>query len=384
MVSLLERGLKYLAVRHFFRKAPPPVPAVSMSPLISILQPILSGDPTLADCLAHNLTRHSRYRREFIWLLDEADADAQALCANLQARFPGQTIRIVRLPPPPEGVNPKTFKLIAGLKVATGDFIAVLDDDTCLPDDAFAPCLPALNEPKVGLAFGLPYYTHFENLWSTLVAAFVNSQSLLTYVPYLYLSRPFTINGMFYVLKRAVLAELGGFSGLEKQLCDDYAVAQRVRAGGYRLAQTRLRHGIRTHVPTTRAYFNLLTRWFVFPQASIMKTAQPGELAIFYLTVLVPLFLPPILFLRAIVNRRDWVWPAAYLWLNAGLTIDLNRRYLFDATPLRKWVWLAAMPLLLPLHIAWALLAPRRIVWRGHLLQLLPDGSFRFVRRRSD
>ena len=118
--------------------------------------------------------------------------------------------------------------------------VCVLDDDTRLPDWGLEQCLPFLDRPGVGLAFGLPYYRHFGNLWSALVSLFVNGQSLLTYVPYTALSEPFTINGMFYALRREVLDAVGGFAGLEGILADDFAVASRLREHGYRLAQTPL------------------------------------------------------------------------------------------------------------------------------------------------
>ena len=51
--------------------------------------------------------------------------------------------------------------------------------------------MPFLDQPSIGLAFGLPYYCSFETLWSSLVSLFVNDQSLLTYIPYTALTEPF-------------------------------------------------------------------------------------------------------------------------------------------------------------------------------------------------
>jgi ceramide glucosyltransferase len=276
------------------------------------------------------------------------------------------------------------FKLIRGAAAASGDYLAVLDDDTMLPDNAWEKCLPSLDRPQAGLAFGLPYYVNFANFWSALVSLFVNGHSLLTYIPYGYFIQPITINGMFYVLKRSVFDKIGGFYGLESYLCDDYAVARHVRAAGFTLAQTPLRHAISTTVLSPRAYVRLLTRWFIFPQVSIMRTAPWRELLFFYLFAFLPTFVPLVLLAAfiAIPNANTALLLLFYLALDLWMMIDLNRRYLYNATPLP---WLAVAPLLkflLPLHVIWALLAPRRVYWRGHLVAVDRQGGFSFVRRR--
>ena len=235
---------------------------------MSILQPILSGDPTLPQTLGHNLAARSTYAREFLWLVDEDDAAGQEICAALIAAYPGVTVRLLLQPAPPQGVNPKTFKLVNGLAAARGDVICVLDDDTMLPDGGLEQCLPYLNHPGAGLAFGLPYQVNFSNAWSSLIALFVNANSLPTYVPYASLHEPVTINGMFYALRRSVLDEMGGFKGLEPILADDFAVAQRVRSHGLHLVQTPLRHAISTQVPSLRRYLSLMQRWFIFPRVA--------------------------------------------------------------------------------------------------------------------
>src|SRR5206468_1013578 len=135
----------------------------------------------------------SRYPVEFIYLIDADDVVAQRVCADLVARYRARPVRIVSLPPPGDDQNPKLVKLIEGVRAAQGDMICVLDDDTMLPDGGLEQCLPFLDQPGVGLAFGLPYYCSFQNMWSRLIACFVNSNSLLTYIPYTVLTKPFTI-----------------------------------------------------------------------------------------------------------------------------------------------------------------------------------------------
>lgn len=383
LILLLEKAWRHWLIVRFFER---PLPDPTRTPyLVSILQPILSGDPTLPTCLEQNLQSQTGYRREFIYLIDADDTVAETLCARLAARFPQERVTILRLPPPNAGQNPKTIKLIAGAEAARGDVLCVLDDDTVLPDHGLEQCLPFLDMPGVGLAFGLPYYAHFANVWSSLVSLFVNASSLLTYVPYTVLAPPFTINGMFYAVRRNVLASVGGFKGLETVLADDFAVAQRFRAHGWRLAQTPLRHAIRTHVADFGHYRSLLRRWFVFPKESLLRHLSGRDRTVTVALGLVANVAPVLLVAGAAAagTRAAWLAASAFWGYATLVTVRLNARFLGGATPAR---WLAATPLvylLFPFQLLAALLWPgRRVVWRGHLMEAGRGGTVRILRRQ--
>jgi len=377
-----ERILKHLLVLRFFRRPIPP--QAQPITLVSILQPILSGDPTLAAGLEQNLTMQTRYPLEFLWLVDDDDLEAQHICCDLLARCPDKRAHLILLPPPGPRQNPKMVKLIAGAQRASGDVLCVLDDDTRLPDFGLESCLPSLDQPGVGLAFGLPYYVSFGNFWSRLVAYFVNSHSLLTYIPYAMLTEPVTINGMFYAIRREILDKIGGFAGLENILADDFAIAQRMRSHGYRLAQTPLRHAISTWVAAPRNYFNLIQRWFIFPRESMMRHLKGREQVIFYTMALLPVFFPWLALL--ILAFSPTLWPVTLLYFLYDYLIfaHFNLAYLKQASPWMRTYWVTLLKLALPLQILAALLAPQRIIWRGHVMQAEAGGSFEFVQRRKE
>ena len=380
-IVFFERLFKYLLVVRFFRRPIPPhgQPVA----LVSILQPILSGDPTMPAGLEQNLTMQTRYPLEFLWLVDEDDFEAQRICRDLLARHPDKKARMILLPPPGPRQSPKMIKLIAGARHVSGDVLCVLDDDTRLPDFGLETCLPFLDQPGVGLAFGLPYYVSFENFWSRLVAYFVNSHSLMSYVPYAMLAEPVTINGMFYAIRRGVLDDIGGFEGLESILADDFAIAQRMRARGYRLAQTPLRHAISTWVGAPRHYFSLIQRWFIFPRESMLRHLNAREQVLFYGMALLPVFLPWLAILVSLQMPGLWLGSLFYFVCNQLIFVRFNRVYLKRASPGRHSYWVTLIALLLPLQVLAALLAPQRVNWRGNILQVEPGGGFQFVRRRG-
>jgi ceramide glucosyltransferase len=388
LLWLAERGWKWWRVRQFFQQ-PVPVPAHDPAQtLVSIIQPILSGDPTLAASLGATLRARSRYRREWLWLVDANDAEGLRVCHDLIAAHPERAIRLLPTPPPAPGDwrNPKTMKLITGAAAAQGEIICILDDDTRLPDDGLEQCLPFLDQPCVGLAYGLPYYVSFADPWSSLVAAFVNANSLLTYIPPLALTAPFTINGMFYAVRRETLAAVGGFNGLEPVLADDFAVAQRFIRAGYTLAQTPLRHAISTQVSGPRHYTSLITRWFVFPRESVLSQIAPRDRAIVNALIVAPTVLPlaALLLTLARRDRRSTVLFAACHAVSFAVFAQINRAYLHGATP-RSRAWLVPLvQTILPAQVAAALILPQRIEWRGHTMQVERGGGFRLVQRRDD
>jgi ceramide glucosyltransferase len=376
-----ERLLKHLLVIRFFRRPIPP--QTQPITLVSILQPILSGDPTLAAGLEQNLTMQTRYPLEFLWLVDDDDYEAQSICHDLLIRHPEKRAHLILLPPPGPRQNPKMVKLIAGAQRASGDVICVLDDDTRLPAFGLESCLPFLDQPGVGLAFGLPYYVSFGNFWSRMVAYFVNSHSLLAYIPYAMLTEPVTINGMFYAIRREILDKVGGFEGLEGILADDFAIAQRVRSHSYRLAQTPLRHAISTWVAAPRNYFNLIQRWFIFPRESMMRYLKGREQVVFYTAALLPVFFPWLALLLLAISPA--LWPATLLYFAYDYLVfaHFNLAYLNQASRWSHSYWVTLLALLLPLQILAAQLAPQRIIWRGHVMQAEAGGSFEFVQRRK-
>ncbi len=382
VAMLFLRIWKHIQVVRFFRRR---WPAPTTRPPVTVMQPILSGDPLLADCLRRNLLAEHDFPVAWLWLVDSNDQPAQRICAELVAAFPHRAVQIITLPPPPERTNPKLFKLRRGLAHAQGEVIVVLDDDTILPTSALDLALPLLDAPDAGLVFGLPYYRSFAPVWSALVALFVNTSSLPTYTSYIALTEPFTINGMFYAMRRETLRRLGDFAGIEGVLADDFAVAQQVRAAGLRLVQSPVRHPVATTVPSASRYQMLLRRWFTFPRESLLRHLRPHEQAVLIGLAVLPTLAPLLVVLAAALSRSRWQG-----WLVAALAghsliqaFHLNRAYLRNATP-RRWLLLAPLlDLVTPVQVMAALLSRQRIIWRGHVMDVEKGGTFRFVARRN-
>lgn len=394
LVAAVDRIWKYSRIRNFFTRtsdsgAGKKEIEVSLpAQTVTIVQPILSGDPSIWHVLADNLRFASSYQIDYLWAIDDEDLLAQSECLRVLTEYQKsttapRTVKIISLPAAPEGYSPKTFKLVEGFKLSSADILINLDDDTTLPDHALEVVGKLLAKPETGAVFGVPYYKSFCDIWSSCISSFVNGFSTWTYIPYTYLIRPFTINGMFYAVKRSVYEKVNGLSGLEKDICDDYVFGQRLISQGYFLVQAPLLHPIAITVKDFMHCQNIIMRWFVFTNASILTTTAKN-LFVFYTLVFAALFHPLALMLLFLI------FPS---WLSAGLLTSyvllhcftahlVNKNFLGGVTP---WWGLAINELysfILPLHATWALIAPKRINWRGHVMKITSNGKFELVERR--
>ena len=365
----LLAGKALLAWRYAARQPAPP--ARTDFSAVTILQPILGGDPRLAATLATNLAALPGAR--FLWLLDHDDLGGHAAAREALAACPGASVEFVECPPPPDGVNPKLHKLaLAEPRVATAR-LAVLDDDTTLPATTLAALLAALDRGAT-LATALPVYAHGRDLWSALVGQFVNNQSLLTYLPALRWQPPITINGMAYVLDAAAWRARGGFAPLVRHLTDDLAVARVVRASGGTIHQARETVEVATTIRDARHYRQIMHRWFVF--ASLLLRGEPPARRAVLLALhgAPPLLLWGALIAAATAPGATTLAPtAALITVRAGILIGTQRGIAGRArhTPIASLL----AELVQPLHFLHAQFS-RTIHWRARRYHVRSETDF--------
>lgn len=326
---------------------------------LTVVQPILSGDPQLEDALAATLAACPRSR--VLWLVDEHDPEGRRAAEAAQARHPLARVDIVDCPPCPPGAAPKAFKLaLAEERLRTPAF-AVVDDDTGVSAAGVAALLDGLRIADVST--GLPSYEPGPGGWSRLVAQFVNDQAILTYLPTAALGSARAINGMTWAMRRSTLSRLGGFGSLQHLLADDLAIATRVRETGGVIDQTEVPQRVSTTVADGRRYRELMHRWMVF--AGLALRAEPSG----WRTALVAAYALPSALLATVVGLAA-VRPTALrggaalvvLGVRAGVLAAMQRVLTGRARhdPVRS----IAAELALPAQFAGALV-DRRIAWRA-------------------
>jgi ceramide glucosyltransferase len=367
---LLLMAKAYLSLRYARRYSQKHVVEESNEPL-TIMQPILSGDPLLESSLKHNLD-HSPVWVNFLWLVDEDDTEAQRVTKKLAEEF--KRVEIVLCPKVPERMNPKSFKLDYAFGKVNTPLLAVLDDDTLLSHKSLEQARNALQTADVYT--GLPYYLPGNNFWSSLVVHFVNNNSIMTYLPLLNFMEPLGLNGMFYVVRRETLGRVGGFKVILYQLGDDYAIAKLIKSQNGVIVQGIEPQAVQTSVTNFSHYLELMQRWFLFAQLQVMDQSLGIKLLL-----LIFLGLPSFLLLVSILSLMG-SWTGWLVLLSVFVLRHFTLRYLQHKlfAELKHFSFFTSLfsECLQPLHMLHATFV-KRIRWRSRVIRLQKNGTFSYL-----
>lgn len=332
---------------------------------LTVLQPILSGDPALAATLAHGPDQTSGAK--FIWLVDEDDAEGLSIATELAETRPNVVVIVGR--PPQDGENPKTLKLIRGEALVETGSVAVLDDDTMLASGGLEK-LAAEAQTSGGLATALPTWGRRpHNVFEALVAGFVDGQGASAYLAMAKLGRNRTINGMAYAADAQTLRQIGGFAAMGHSVTDDWAVARLFAEHGRPIIQTAVPARVAVTLDGPLEALRLLRRWTVFAHRYVSANLDVAMTGL----VLLPAILPLLgLVLAGFVGPVALVLWFSLLIIRAGLHRLLIRRIGgTGAAP----VWaIVAAEVALPILSVAAALRPHRIRWRSRRMRLTADG----------
>lgn len=332
---------------------------------VTVLQPILSGDPALAAVLAFGPDQSQA--AQFVWLVDEDDAEGCRVSQALAASRPNVTVVVGR--PPQDGENPKSLKLIRGEALLQSEAVMVLDDDTTLAEGALEQ-LTGLARAVGGLVTALPTWGRQpQNVSEALVAGFVDGQGASAYLAMARLGRNRTINGMAYAVDAGTLHKLGGFAAMGHSVTDDWAIAQLFSRHDLPIIQTAVPARVAVTLPGPIEALRLLRRWTVFAHRYVGANLDAAMVGL----VLIPAILPlPGLVLAGFAGPFALMLWLALLVARAALHRRLVRR-IGGAGTAPVWAVVAA-ELALPILSVTAALRPGRIRWRSRRMRLTPEG----------
>jgi hypothetical protein len=160
---------------------------------------------------------------------------------------------------------------------------------------------------------------------------------------------------------------LGGFDAIRATLTDDYAMALLYLDSGYRLVQSTVVHPVRTTVADAGHYGSILRRWMIFAMRYLRENQSPFTLGLIGLPTLAP-------FLLLLIGLA--LGPRAVAQVLALVLLKASAMYLLRAWLLRlpenpsQIAFEALADLLLPLHLATALVRPARFRWRSRHIRM--------------
>jgi ceramide glucosyltransferase len=353
-VYLFQLGVK--ASLALLKRGHDSDPRMAALDRLTVVQPVTSGDAALESVLLSGLGE--LWESPLIWIVDKKDAAACELCQMLKARHSGRDIQIIETDEPPQGFNPKTWKLLAALPSVRTELLAVIDDDTRVPRRS-AFCLVNALDGGADIATGLPCYAPTPGIWSVLLSEFVNSSAILTYLSAAECADARTINGMCYAMRTRQVRETGLFAACGHSITDDLAVAKAIRKNGGRIEQTTWPQHISTTVLSPTHYRRLMHRWFVFTRILIQNETPFVQAVLVVCYGLHPLLLAS-LAIAAVAEPAQGLWPLAAVLAVRGVTLAaLNRK--FAGSWLHSPTASIVAELLQPVFLVGALLYP--VIW---------------------
>ena len=339
--------------------------------LFTVVQPILSGDPRLANDLRANLQQTESM--EFYWLIDQSDTEAQRAADQIcQDESFAQRIRIFLIEDVPQGINPKSYKIEQVVEELTRPYLIVLDDDSVIDFSKMGEMTAYLGQEVI--LTGVPYNQERSNFWSKLVAAFVNGNSFITYFTMAKVEANHSINGMFYILPVKLVKNQGLFTAIKDYLCDDLAVADFLSSKGVSIVQTRVTCNVRTTIKSATQYLLQMKRWLLFSSIYFKKHLD------FKLFILIglPSFLPlPGLILSLFLGWPYLLLALSLLLFKAVWMLLYRQSILMIQLHLDEVLYEVLNDFLLPCLFLYVLLTPPVINWRGRKIRVT-DGKIRY------
>lgn len=335
--------------------------------LITVLQPILSGDIRLESDLRSNLENTSMMK--FIWLIDNDDIVAKQICDKILNDNYKNRVKIIEVEPVPPNVNPKVFKLEKAISNVNTEYTIILDDDVVIDMEFFNRINLYLNTKEV-LISAIPYNYDNKTFFSKLISAFVNSQSFFTYFTMAYLKQTKTINGMFYMAKTDIFIKYKAFENIKYYLCDDFALASFLRSKNVELIQSTIYCNVRTTVTNLRAYVRLLKRWLLFANVYMSE-----EISIsFVIFALLPNMLPLALIITSLFYGLNYILVAIFTLLIKGFISYIFRYHLLHKKESFNMILFEVLQeLTLPIIYFYTLISKPVIIWRNKKIKVSKD-----------
>lgn len=339
----------------------------------TIMQPILSGDPRLAKDLTANL--ENTKEMSFLWLIDQKDIIAQNVVKSIlkNKQYKNRTTCLF-LEEVPEGINPKSFKLMRGLPYIKTEFTIILDDDSVIDFARFKEMSLYKQSKDEFLVTGIPYNDGQIGFWSNLVAGFVNSNALLSYFPMAKVGQTNTINGMFYIAKTQLFRKYNVFDEIKNQLCDDLALADYLLKKNVQLIQSTIPCNARTTVGESKQYFCLMKRWLLFATIYLKRHFSFNLLYLVGLPTILPTLM---LIIGFFIGSYSVLLVLCLIGIKAAI-LQKYRKQVFTLQEKRMNILYEVLnDFLLPLLYFYTILTPAVIVWRNKKIRV-SDGEIHY------
>jgi chlorobactene glucosyltransferase len=219
------------------------------APLISVIVPAHNEQATIEECL-RSVFEQDYPSYELILVDDRSDDLTVSIATDLAKSR--SNFRIITIRKLAQGWTGKCHALNAGVRHASGEWLAFLDADSSLERSALRQCHQAALTHKVNMVTLSPKFI-LKSFWEkALQPAFAVASSVLFPLPKVNdpASPVASANGMFFLIRRTAYDSIGGHRDVKGLAVEDIGIGKRVKAAGLGLLFANGRHLLRTRMYT--------------------------------------------------------------------------------------------------------------------------------------
>jgi cellulose synthase/poly-beta-1,6-N-acetylglucosamine synthase-like glycosyltransferase len=291
----------------------------SDAPLVSVLVPARNEqNRVLADCI-RSILDQDYGRLEIIAVNDHSTDGTGAILESIAKS--DDRLRVIEGEEPPAGWLGKPNAMHQAFKHARGEWILATDADMIFDRAALRT---AVDQTLAGNVDAMTLIPHFEagSFWERVMIP-TWAWVLLMFTLFYRISNPKTQAavgiGGFFLMRRTVLEQVGGYEALKDEVLEDVRLAEMIKRSGARLFT-----GYAPNLLSTRMYRNFGEMWECSTKNwfSGMKFSLPfalsGVCSMYLMSVVPPLIaLASAIGIAAGVNSGLWLLfiPAALSWL---------------------------------------------------------------------
>ena len=277
-------------------------PQTESALLVTVIVPARNEEASLGACL-ESLVSQEGIAFE-IMVVDDGSTDRTGAIAE---SFPG--VRMIEPGPLPEGWTGKNNAVSAGARQAHGQWLLFTDADTVHRTGSLAKAVAEAVKQKADLLSYSPVQ-EVHGFWERAVMPVIFAELARKYPPSR-MSDPATklaaANGQYLLVSRAAYDAVGGHAAVASSLLEDVALAQKIKAAGYKITFRYGGDAVRTRM--YRSFRQLREGWtknlaLLFPSAIALALWSLVEFAA---------VVACLIFVGMLIARGDWKHAIFYL-----------------------------------------------------------------------
>ncbi|MEW6440735.1 MAG: glycosyltransferase [bacterium] len=233
--SFVGIGIKHYILHTYIKHYPASFRArAEAPPSVSIIKPLAGLEGGDYENLSSFCRLVCAGPWELVFVVKDGTDPVLKVIDRLRLEFTGVDIRVV-FSGPGGSIADKMNKLIQGVRRARGNVLIFSDAAVRVPPDYLERVTAPLADPEIGMVTAVASYFGARTIPAALNAHLVNLLGQSLYFTLAFFDRLETANGCTIAVRREVLEQVGGFSGISHQVSESHALAQAIHRKGYRI-----------------------------------------------------------------------------------------------------------------------------------------------------